>query len=131
MPDFKFWDNHWSDVYCHAPDYPEIARAAIKEMHRQVGDLVVDDRGIAERGLLLRHLVMPENVAGTSGVMNFIAAHISPNTYVNIMDQYHPSHTATTDPKIGRRILAAEYSSAIEAAQTAGIARLDGNNRHS
>ena len=125
MPDFKFWDGRWSDVFCCAPDYPEIARAAVKEMHRQVGDLVIDGRGIAERGLILRHLVMPGGVAGTSGIMSFLAHHISRDTYVNIMGQYHPSYAAVSDGKIGRRVLDEEYKHALAAAKTAGMTRLD------
>ena len=77
MPDFKFWDKEWSERYCNAPDYREAAISAVHEMHRQVGDLVIDERGIAQKGLLIRHLVMPENVSGTSKIMGFIGEEIS------------------------------------------------------
>lgn len=86
MPDFKFWDSGWAERYCNAPDYREKAVSALKEMHKQVGDLEIDENGIAQRGLLARHLVMPREIAGTKEVMEFISREISPNTYVNVMD---------------------------------------------
>ena len=125
MPDFKFWDEDYAEQFCHALDYPEAARAAIKEMHRQVGDLVIHEDGIARRGLLLRHLVMPGDNAGTSDVMHFLAEEISRNTYVNLMDQYHPCYHAAGDPAINRRIMRDEYADALQAAADAGIHRLD------
>ncbi|MCF8062001.1 MAG: radical SAM protein, partial [Deltaproteobacteria bacterium] len=97
MPDFKFWDGIWADRYCGAPDYPEKARAALREMHRQVGDLELDRSGIAGRGLLVRHLVMPGGIAGTRQVAEFIAKEISADTYVNVMDQYRPCGDAGRD----------------------------------
>jgi len=129
MPDFKFWDPKWAERYCHAPDYPEKARTAIKEMHRQVGDLVIDDRGIAQRGLLIRHLVMPNNIAGTKEIMQFIATELSPNTYVNIMDQYRPCGKAYEDEFINRRLIGQEFRSATQAAKKAGLTRLDPRDR--
>jgi len=129
MPDFKFWDPKWAERYCHAPDYPEKARTAIKEMHRQVGDLVIDDRGIAQRGLLIRHLVMPNNIAGTKEIMQFIATELSPNTYVNIMDQYRPCGKAYEDEFINRRLTGQEFRSATQAAKKAGLTRLDPRDR--
>ena len=129
MPDFKFWDGKWADRFCHAPDYREVAVEAIKEMHRQVGDLVLDGEGIAVRGLLVRHLVMPKQVAGTREIMQFLAEEISPNTYVNVMDQYRPCGSADKDEFINRRLTSREYKDAVDAAQKAGLTRLDPRER--
>lgn len=125
LPDFKFWDSEVAKAACHAPDYPEAARAAIKEMHRQVGDLVIGEDGIARRGLLLRHLVLPDGLAGTREVMRFVFQEISPNTYVNIMDQYRPMGLAASAPGFGRRPTRQEIETAIGAARAEGIHRLD------
>lgn len=126
MPDFKFWDPGMSRRYLKAEDYPEKAREAIKEMHRQVGDLILDENGIAQRGILLRHLVMPGETAGTRDIMRFIAREISPDTYVNIMDQYRPCGNAYRHPPLDRRITRYEYEAALRAAREEGITRLDG-----
>ena len=125
MPDFKFWDEKWAEKFCKAADYRKMAAAAIKEMHRQVGDLVVDESGIAVKGLLVRHLVMPNGVANTRKIMEFLAEKISKDTYVNIMDQYHPCGKAMWDPMINRRINRSEYSEAVQLARDAGLHRLD------
>ncbi len=125
MPDFKFWDGKWAERYCGAPDYREKAMAAVKEMHRQVGDLQMDQRGVATRGLLVRHLVMPNGVAGTPDVMKFLATEISPNTYVNVMAQYRPCGKAIGDEQIGRLISGAEFENALNSARNAGLTRLD------
>jgi putative pyruvate formate lyase activating enzyme len=125
MPDFKFWDNAFSERYCQAPDYREAAAAAIREMHRQVGDLIVDERGVAVRGLLVRHLVMPGDAAGTEEIAKFLAQQISPNTYVNVMDQYRPCGNAHRDTLINRRLSALEFRKAMEASKGAGLKRLD------
>jgi putative pyruvate formate lyase activating enzyme len=125
MPDFKFADPAPAATYLDAPDYPEVAKAAVREMHRQVGDLVLDEHGIARRGLLVRHLVMPGGVAGTRAIMRFLAREVSRNTYVNIMDQYRPCGTASRYPAIARGISAAEYREALAAAAAEGIHRLD------
>ncbi len=124
MPDFKFWDKGVSKQLANAEDYSQIARDALKEMHRQVGDLVLDDRGIARRGLLVRHLVMPGGLAGTKEIMHFLAHEISPHTYVNVMAQYHPAGNAGRYPSINRRITTAEYMEAVSIAREAGL-RLD------
>ncbi len=129
MPDFKFWDNRWAERYCEAPDYREVAIAALREMYRQVGDLTVDEDGIAQRGLLVRHLVMPNQVAGTKEVMEFLSKEISPNTYVNVMDQYRPCGGAHRDAFINRRLHPKEYRDAVNAAIKAGIVRLDERDR--
>lgn len=125
MPDFKFWDTEMSGKYLKAPDYPEKMMEALKEMHRQVDDLLLDENGIALRGVLLRHLVMPGEVAGTREIMQFVAKEISPDTYVNIMDQYHPCGNAEKYPLIDRSITQDEYEDALRAAKEEGIARLD------
>jgi putative pyruvate formate lyase activating enzyme len=125
MPDFKFWDNAWAERFCYAGDYRERAMEALREMHRQVGDLEIDEAGVALRGLLVRHLVMPGGVAGTEEVMRFLAAEISRDTYVNVMDQYHPRWEANKTPAINRRITRGEYEQALEAARKAGLHRLD------
>ena len=126
MPDFKYIDPDMALKFSKAQDYPEAAKAAIKEMHRQVGDLVMDKRGIASRGLLVRHLVLPEGIAGTEGVAKFIAGEISKNTYFNIMDQYHPCFKAFDKPPLNRRITVKEYSDAVQLAEDAGLRRIDG-----
>jgi putative pyruvate formate lyase activating enzyme len=125
MPDFKFWDGEAAAVACDAPDYPQVARAAVKEMHRQVGDLQMDAAGIARRGLLVRHLVMPRSMAGTREVMEFIASQVSSQTYVNVMPQYRPCGRAAEVDWMVERITAGEYRDAVDAARKAGIVRLD------
>jgi putative pyruvate formate lyase activating enzyme len=125
MPDFKFWDSEVSKSTCNAPDYPETAKTAIKEMYRQTGDLTMDHKGVAIRGLLIRHLVMPENLAGTEQIMEFIAEDISKNTYVNIMPQYRPCGIAYENTLLSRPITQNEFSTAIAIAKKAGITRLD------
>ena len=126
MPDFKYSDPEMALKYSKAKDYPNVAKAAIKEMHRQVGDLIIDERGIAIRGLLVRHLVLPEGIAGTREVVRFIAEEISKNTYINIMDQYYPCYKAFEYPPLDRRITTKEYTEAINFAVKAGLKRIDG-----
>ena len=123
MPDFKFWTEASSRRYLAAPDYPEAARAAIREMHRQVGDLVVR-RGIAERGLLVRHLVMPGGLDETEAILRFLAEEISPETFVNVMNQYRPCYRANEFTEIARRLAAAEHKRALEIASQAGLTRV-------
>lgn len=125
MPDLKFSDSKVSRTYCKAPDYPAVAKAAIKEMHRQVGDLIINEQGLAERGLLVRHLVMPDNKAGTRELMSFLASEISKNTYVNIMAQYRPEGDAHKFKEINRTITPYEYETAVNDALAEGITRLD------
>jgi putative pyruvate formate lyase activating enzyme len=125
MPDLKFWAKKWAERFCGAPDYREKAVKAIKEMHRQVGDLEIDEKGIAIRGLLVRHLVMPNGVANTEEVMKFLADEISAETYVNVMDQYRPCYKAKEDRLINRRITGEEFQKAIDSARKAGLKRLD------
>ena len=125
MPDFKFWDSEMARNYLKAADYPEKAREAIKEMHRQVGDLTLDANGIALKGILLRHLVMPEGAAGTRDIMRFIVGEVSPDTYVNIMDQYRPCGNAKKYPSLDKTVTRYEYEEALRAAREEGITRLD------
>jgi putative pyruvate formate lyase activating enzyme len=125
MPDIKYASGAQAGKYSKAPDYPEAARAAVLEMHRQVGDLQLDRRGIASRGLLVRHLVMPRDIAGTREVMRFLAREVSKDTYVNVMAQYRPCGDAHKFPEIARRITAEEYEAAVRAAEEEGIHRLD------
>jgi putative pyruvate formate lyase activating enzyme len=127
MPDFKFWDPECARRYAKAPDYPETARRAIKEMQRQVGPLVTDEQGIALRGVLLRHLIMPGGVAGTREIMNWISRELGRETYVNLMTQYHPAgHVAETEyPEINRCITPSELEQAVDAFRSAGLSRLD------
>lgn len=126
MPDFKFWNPIVSDITCGAPDYPDAARNAVLEMHRQVGDLVVGVSGTAMRGLLVRHLVMPDGLAGTCEIMNFIATKVSKNTYVNIMPQYHPCGDTGNMKSLNRRITRQEYDIALQFAREAGLDRIEG-----
>lgn len=125
MPDFKFWDPDVAERSCQAADYPEVVRKAVKEMHRQVGDLQLDEQGIACRGLLIRHLVLPGELAGTRSVMRYIAQQVSPNTYVNIMSQYRPCGRAAEVQGLGRNLKSDEYHRAVQAAKDEGITRFD------
>ncbi len=125
MPDFKFSDRDPAGRFCRAPDYPEVARAAISEMHRQVGSLELDERGVARRGLLVRHLVMPDDLAGSGEAARFLAS-LSPDTYVNVMAQYRPCHNADRHPDLCRGITPAEHRQAADAMRAAGLKRLDG-----
>jgi putative pyruvate formate lyase activating enzyme len=121
MPDMRYAVSENARCYSAASDYPEINRAVIKEMHRQVGDLVLDDDGIAVRGLLVRHLVLPENISGSKEIFEFLARDVSPNTYVSLMSQYFPAHKALSMDKINRRILKSEYREALDAFEAAGL----------
>jgi len=125
MPDFKFFTEEHSKIYSKAKDYADVARRTIQEMHRQVGELVIDHTGLAKRGLLIRHLVMPGGVAETEEVARFIAIHISPNTYVNVMGQYYPAGKTEKYPEIHRKINGQEFLDAIRIARAAGLKRLD------
>lgn len=120
MPDFKYGDNTSAKKYSSAPDYVEIARAAHKEMHRQAGDLVIEN-GVAVRGLLIRHLVMPNGLAASDRVFEFIAKELSPDTAVNIMAQYYPTHLAGKYPEINRFPTINEYTEALRIAKDAGL----------
>ncbi len=127
MPDFKFWDPKLSLRYLKAKDYPEAARRAIKEMHRQVGVLKFDEHGLAKRGVLVRHLVMPGFLEETRAIMRFLAEELSPDTYVNVMAQYYPAGKVNAEKysEINRRLTADEYLEALKIAQEVGLWRLD------
>jgi putative pyruvate formate lyase activating enzyme len=126
MPDFKYQDGKLAHKYSReAGDYPEVAAAAIKEMHRQVGALKTDRRGVATRGVILRHLVMPNNVSGTDKFVSWVAKELSRDTYVNLMAQYRPAHKAFDHPQIARRITLGEWKQALAWAGQAGLTNLD------
>jgi putative pyruvate formate lyase activating enzyme len=125
MPDFKFWDSQVAENSCQAGDYPEVARRALFEMHRQVGDLQIDDAGIARRGLLIRHLVLPGGLAGTREIMRFIARKISTASYVNVMSQYRPWGRAAEVKGLESHLAPGDYKNAVRAATEEGIRRLD------
>ena len=125
MPDMKYADSSIARQYSGIEDYAAINRAAVKEMHRQVGDLQIDDQGIAIRGLLVRHLVLPHGLAGTHKIVEFLANEVSADTYVNIMAQYHPCHKANDFPLLGRSITKEEYLEAVTLALQHGLNRLD------
>ena len=125
MPDFKFWDPQIAESACQAKDYPEIARNALREMHRQVGELTVDQDGIAQKGLLIRHLVLPGGLAGTREIMRFIAREISTHSYVNLMSQYRPCGRASEVKGLNASLSPADFQTALQAAKAEGITRLD------
>ena len=125
MPDMKYGSPQIARYYSKIPHYPEVNQAAVKEMHRQVGDLQLDEQGLAVRGLLVRHLVLPNNLAGTDIIVHFLANEISKNTYLNLMDQYHPAFKANQYTKLKRSITSQEYQQALQAAYSAGLYRLD------
>jgi len=129
MPDFKFWDTEIAEITCQAADYPDVARKAVAEMHRQVGDLMIDEDGIARRGLLIRHLVLPEGLAGTREIMRFLVREISPDTYVNIMPQYRPCGRADEVKALSRYPSKTEFEMALQAAGEEGITRFDRHRR--
>lgn len=117
MPDAKYMDENHARKYSNAPNYPEVLKGVLKEMHRQVGDLRVNPSGVAERGLLIRHLVMPGETASSEAVLKFIAEEISVHAYVNIMAQYRPEYRAFDLPEISRRITHKEFAEAIQLAK--------------
>lgn len=129
MPDMKYSDAAIAQRLSLVRDYPAVNRAAVKEMHRQVGDLVVDERGIARRGLLVRHLVLPGGLAGTAEVARFLAEEISRDTYINVMAQYHPAYKARQCASdaipLDRRVMPAEYAAAVQQCREAGLYRFD------
>jgi len=124
MPDIKYGDDETGNRYSQVPDYFTVAKKAVKEMHRQVGDLKTDDSGIAVKGLLARHLVLPGDLAGTEKVMEFLATEISTETFVNIMDQYRPLYMARQYPELSKSINRAEFQRAVKIAQRYGIRRI-------
>lgn len=124
MPDMKYADARTARRFSGIPRYVEVNRAAVKEMHRQVGDLQVDEHGLARRGLLIRHLVLPENLAGSEEVLTWIARELGPDTYLNIMDQYRPAYKADRLPPLHRPLARREYQAVVETAHRLGLHRL-------
>jgi len=125
MPDMKYANAQVARRYSRIPNYPQVNQQAVRLMYRQVGDLHIRSNGLATRGLLVRHLVLPNNLAGTQEIMRFLAQEISLNTYVNIMDQYHPAYRSNEYPQINRHIKTEEILLAFQAARDAGLHRLD------
>ncbi|MHC1610759.1 MAG: radical SAM protein [Candidatus Methanospirareceae archaeon] len=123
MPDIKYSNPENAERYSNAPDYFDVCKEAVKEMHRQVGDLKVDERGIAVRGLLIRHLVLPNGLAGSAEVFKFIATEISEESYVNIMSQYRPIYKAYEYKELNRGITMSEYQEALDDARAWGLHR--------
>lgn len=128
MPDFKFWFAESAKRYAKAADYPETARIALREMQRQVGDLQINAQGCAERGLLVRHLLMPSGGAETDAILQFLAEEISVDCYVNIMDQYRPCWRAGEFEELGASITHEQYQQAMQRAEKYGLTRLDQRN---
>jgi putative pyruvate formate lyase activating enzyme len=127
MPDMKYADAVVARRYSGVSGYPEVNRAAVQEMHRQVGDLTMDERGVAKRGLLVRHLVLPEGLAGTAETVRFLRGEVSPHTHINVMQQYRPCYRAHDLPPLDRPVTRAEYVVALRLAEEAGL-RLDRRN---
>ena len=126
LPDFKYWDSKMAEKYSSdASSYPEATRIALLEMHRQVGVAKPGDNGLMARGLMIRHLVMPNNVSGSVDIIKWISQNLPKETYVNIMSQYRPIYKAKEYSEIGRRISRKEYSSVVEEARKAGLKNLD------
>ncbi|MCK5420701.1 MAG: radical SAM protein, partial [Deltaproteobacteria bacterium] len=123
MPDVKFAEREVAEKYAQAPDYPEVVKKVLKEMYRQVGDLDINKEGVARKGLLIRHLVMPKGLAGTRDIMHFISSEISPHTYVNVMSQYHPEYKSFDYPELNRAITHKEYAEAIDITKKEGLYR--------
>ena len=129
MPDMKYGDDDTARRYSKVPRYVEVNQAAVREMQRQVGDLQLDEQGIARRGLLVRHLVLPNQLAGTEKVLQFLAEEISKSVYLNLMDQYHPAYQAGNYEELNRPITTQEYQQALAAARRWGLMRLDQRRR--
>jgi putative pyruvate formate lyase activating enzyme len=125
MPDAKYADSDVGHRFSHVREYASVNRAALREMHRQVGELVLDGEGVARRGLLVRHLVLPNGLAGTEEVLRFIAEELSPDTWVNLMDQYRPCFRSSEHAELARRPTSAELRAAREVADRVGLRRLD------
>ncbi len=125
MPDMKYSDAAAARKYSGAPDYPQVNQAALQEMHRQVGPLQVDGEGVGVRGLLVRHLVLPEGLAGSREALTFLAREVSPETHVNIMPQYWPAFRAREYPELSRRIRPEEYRRALDQARDLGLHSVD------
>ncbi len=125
MPDMKYGDSAIAKKYSKIPYYTEINQVAVKEMYRQVGDLTIDSNGLAVNGLLVRHLILPDSLAGTNKIVRFLADEVSKNTYLNLMDQYHPSYNSNLYSELERPLSKPEYQAAYKTAIDAGLYRID------
>ncbi len=125
LPDFKVWDPEVAERILGARDYPEVARRAIKEMYRQVGNLVLDEKGIARKGLLVRHLVLPGDLANTRAILRFLIREVSAEIYINLMGHYHPVGEASRYPPLDRPLTHKEWEKAIQEAKKMGIFKID------
>lgn len=125
MPDIKYADERLAKKYSKIPRYPKVNQAAVREMHRQVGDLILDDQGVARRGLLVRHLVMPDGLAGTAEIARFLAEEVSTDLYINVMGQYRPCYKAGDYPQLDRQPTRQELGEARQSVLEAGLHRLD------
>ena len=132
MPDFKYWTPDSAARYLKAADYPAVARARIREMNRQVGELRIDEEGLAYRGLNIRHLVMPGGLGETEAILRWISDELGASTYVNLMDQYYPAGrvSGTLYPELNRRLSAGEYREARRITRSLGLERLDERRAH-
>jgi putative pyruvate formate lyase activating enzyme len=129
MPDFKLWSSDLARRYLAKRDYPEVARHSLREMHRQVGDLVLDEHGMARSGLIVRHLVMPGLLGETEAILRFVADELGPDTYVNVMAQYYPAGRTGEFREIDRHLYRSEFARALELAEEVGLRRLDPRSR--
>jgi putative pyruvate formate lyase activating enzyme len=129
MPDFKLWSSELARRYLAKRDYAEVARHSVREMHRQVGDLVLDEDGMARRGLIVRHLVMPGLLDETEAILRFVAEELGPGTYVNVMAQYYPAGRTSEFPEIDRHLYRSEFARALDLADELGLRRLDTRSR--
>jgi putative pyruvate formate lyase activating enzyme len=125
MPDMKYADADVGRRFSGVADYPDRNKEAVREMHRQVGDLALDGDGVAVRGLLVRHLVLPQGLAGTAEICRFLSREISSDTYINVMAQYHPCHRAFDVPELARPLSSEEFTEAVRIARDSGLHRLD------
>jgi putative pyruvate formate lyase activating enzyme len=129
MPDFKLWSSELARRYLAKRDYAEVARHSVREMHRQVGDLVLGADGMARRGLIVRHLVMPGLLEETEAILRFVADELGPDTYVNVMAQYYPAGRTGEFPEIDRHLYRSEFERALALADELGLRRLDKRSR--
>ena len=121
LPDMRYSDDKAALKYSIAPHYPEINRAAVKEMYRQVGNLAFDENGIAKRGIIIRHLVLPNGLSGTESIMKFLAEEISRDVYISLMSQYFPAYKANEHKELSRRTTTAEYNDACSTMEKYGL----------
>ena len=126
LPDMKYGDSAIAHRHSKVRNYVEVNQAAVREMHRQVGDLVLDEHGVARRGLLVRHLVLPGGLAGTEQVLAFLSRAVSPTVSLNLMGQYHPYFKAGQYPPLDQRLTVEEFQAAVTVARRSGLTLVDG-----